>query len=433
MTTELAIRKQQIAFPTVAIIRKGGPKQQRTNKNGQTYETVGKDLEQLFRVVFEPGMERYEKRFLEIYGTLNPTTINAMLPFNDLSACYEISSEAYQAGMLVFKAVNGQILVHRNPENGEYLVRNGEAISPDAKLDYDPYEMPNLTYTAHNGTTKVLPIKANTRVKLFIPEMEDFVWFLLKSNSYYDSLNIMNNIAAVQAVAESATGGRVAGVRINVFRARQSILWNSPQGPRRIEKWLLNVKIDPSWVKQMVTRMSESTLGAGTQVQELLAPPSNAPDPEEDQDTSEIEQDQDPDEDEPIDGVVTVIDENPAPEKPATRRPYPPEVLYSKLSEHANTYVQVKASDKQRKLLMVLLAEYFGGDEQKRHAVQNYLFGNLSSNDFSDAQVLAALDWLKPEKNSDGSGNFVISKLAKEELASVLIEALRAQGLIALF
>jgi len=429
-TNEITIRKQQIAFPTVAIIRKGGPKQQRT-KNGKTYETVGKDLDQHFRVVFEPGMETYQERFLKLYGTLTPTTINAMLPFNDLSACYEISAEAYQAGMLAFKAVNGQVIVHRDPTNGEYLVRNGEAKVDSANLIYDPYEMPNLSYVGHDGTTKVLPIKANTRVKLFIPEMEDFVWFLLKSNSYYDSLNIMNNIAAVQAVAESATGGRVAGVRINVFRALQSILWNSPQGPRRIDKWLLNVKIDPSWVKQMVSRMSASTLGAGTQVQELLAPPANAPDPDEDQDTSEVEND---DNEEPIEGeIINTDDQETAPALKEVTRPYSPEVLRTRLIEHVGTYSKSEATDKQRNLFKALFLEYFGGDENKRHAVQNYLFGNLSLNDFNDAEVLAALDWLKPEKNKDGSGNFIISDYARKELASVSTQALEVQGQKALF
>lgn len=416
MTTDL-IRKQQIAFPTVAIIRKGGPKQQH-NKNGKTYETVGKDLEQLFRVVFEPGMERYEKRFIEIYGTLTPTTINAMLPFNDLSACYEISSEAYQAGMLVFKAVNGKVLVHRDPKTGDYLVRNGQAISPDAKLDYDPYELSAITYTAHDGKAKSLPIKGNTRVKLFIPEMEDFVWFLLKSNSYYDSLNIMNNIAAVQAVAESATGGRVAGVRINVFRALQSILWNSPQGPRRIEKWLLNIKIDPSWVKQMVTRMSESTLGAGVQVQAQLAAPINAPDPEQDQDTSEIEN-------EPIEGEIVT-------EKPT--RPYTPQILKDNLVEHAHkAHDNKEASPAQRKLLIALLAEHFAGDDHRRHGVQQYIFGCTSLEDVTDSMVLAALDWLKPEKNPDGSGNYMISELSRQELSGIWYQAQEEQGQKALF
>ena len=170
MTLELQTRKNQIAFPVVANIRKGAPKGERR---------PGKDLEQRFRVVFEPGMEAYQKRFLELYGSLTPTTINAMLPFNDLSACYEISSEAYKAGMLVFKAVNGQVLVHRNPENGDYLVRNGAAQSQGVSTTYDPYAFRALTYTSHDGRQVTLPIKTQTRVKLFIPEMEDFVWFLL--------------------------------------------------------------------------------------------------------------------------------------------------------------------------------------------------------------------------------------------------------------
>lgn len=300
MSSQIITRKQQIAFPVVANIRKGEPK---------TANRPGRDLEQQFRVVFEPGMEQYQKRFLSLYRTLTPTMINAMLPFNDLSACYEISNEAYKAGMLVFKAINGRIIVHRNPENGEYLVRGGESVNGDHNLEYDPFEFRDLKYIGYDGQQKTLPIKTQTRVKLFLPEMEDFVWFQLKSNSYYDSLNIENNIAAVQMVADAATGGRVAGVKINVFRAQQSILWMSPQGPRRIMKWLLNIKIDPQWVKKMAVRMSEATLGAGTQVQELLTAPSSGPDPEQDQDTSDNENEQDP---EIIDGVARdVTDETP--------------------------------------------------------------------------------------------------------------------------
>ena len=337
-TTET--RKQQIAFPVVANIRKGGPKGERM---------PGRDLEQKFRVVFEPGMEQYQKRFLELYRTLTPTTINAMLPFNDLSACYEISNEAYKAGMLVFKAVNGQVLVHRNPENGEYLVRGGAAQLDGAVLQYDPYDFRSLNYTGHNGRQVTLPIKTQTRVKLFIPEMEDFVWFLLKSNSYYDSLNIENNIAAVQMVANAATGGRVAGVRINVFRAQQSILWNSPEGPSRIQKWLLNIKIDPSWVKEMALRMSEATLGAGTQVQAQLTAPESAPDPEMDDDTTD-------EENAPEDGVIDgeVRDVTDEVEPMTIERAFSMEnsegLKYGEISEHGLASMREKLEEAMAKL-----------------------------------------------------------------------------------
>jgi len=419
MTLELQTRKQQIAFPVVANIRKGAPKGERR---------PGKDLEQRFRVVFEPGMEAYQKRFLELYGSLTPTTINAMLPFNDLSACYEISNEAYKAGMLVFKAVNGQVLVHRNPENGDYLVRDGAAQGQGVSTTYDPYAFRALTYTSHDGRQVTLPIKTQTRVKLFIPEMEDFVWFLLKSTSYYDSLNIQNNIAAVQMVADAATGGRVAGVRINVFRAQQSILWNSPEGPRRIDKWLLNIKIDPSWVKQMAIRMSEATLGAGTQVQAQIAAPDYAPDPDQDQD-----QDFD-DEDEILDGVVTNIPEQ-EPTAAAAKldlktRPYDPATLRQALAAKAKSIGAYNPSDKQRNLLAALLSEFYQDDE-KRHTAQYFLFGKESTKDIDGALIKAALDWLKPQK--DAGGAYVVNPQSKTELSHVLAAAYQAEGQADLF
>jgi len=191
--------------------------------------------------------------------------------------------------------------VHRDPETSEYLVRDGEAQKPGVEIEYDPFEKTTIDYVGHDGSQKSLPIKTQTRLKLFIPEMRDFVWFLLKTTSYYDSLNIQNNMQAVQAVASAATGGNVSGVRINVFRAQQNILWNSPNGPRRIKKWLVQVKVDPDWVEKMIVRMSTNTLNAGMQVQQLSAPES-APDPEVDHDESD---------DSIIDGVVTDIEEDP--------------------------------------------------------------------------------------------------------------------------
>lgn len=435
--SELAIptRKQQIEFPTVANIRKGGPKEKRT-KDGREYETVGKDLNDRFRVVFEPGMEYYAKRFREIYKTYEPKIINAMMPFAEIGECYEVSNEAYQAGMLVFKAVNGRVIVHRDPTTSEYLVRGGEAMKPGVSLEYDPFEQSEITYKGHDGSTKSLPIKTQTRLKLFIPEMRELVWFLLKTTSYYDSLNIQNNMAAVQAVANSATGGNVAGVRINVFRAQQDILWNSDKGPRRIKKWLIQVKIDPDWVEKMIVRMSANTLNAGSvaAIHELPAPMS-APNPEQDISDDENEQE----EQDFIDAEYIDAEEDQAEpadlptEKISDKRPYSPSILKIKLTERAKGHEGKGASPAQRKLVVALLAEYFAGDDDKRHATQEYLFGALSLNETTDAQILAALDWLEPEKNPDQSGTYLISDMAREELSSVWSQALTAKGQEVLF
>ena len=428
MTNQMAIstRKQQIDFPTVAIIRKGAPKQPKM---------PGKDLNEKFRVVFEPGMETYAKKFHEIYETYQPEVINAMLPFADIEQCYEVSNEAYQAGMLVFKAINGRVIVHRDPETSEYLVRGGEAQKDGVSLEYDPFEQTTINYTGHDGSQKSLPIKTQTRLKLFIPEMGDFVWFLLKTTSYYDSLNIQNNLAAVQAVAQAATGGSVAGVRINVFRAQQDILWNSPNGPRRIKKWLVQVKVDPDWVQKMIVRMSTNTLNAGTEVQQLTAPMS-APDPDSDQDIS----DQDEQEGDVIDGEVREVESEASDQPEQTiigttpvehKRPYSPSVLKIKLTERAKEHEGKPATPKQRKSVVILFNEYFAGDDDKRHTVQEYLFGGKSLNEATDAQILAALDWMEPKP--DTGGKYLMSEIAETELSSVYPEALKVGQQAAFF
>ena len=424
-------RKQQIDFPTVAIIRKGAKKQP---------DRPGKDLESVFRVVFEPGMEAYAKKFKEIYGDFQPEVINAMLPFAEIGDCYEVSNEAYQAGMLVFKAVNGRVIVHRDPETSEYLVRNGEAQKTGVNLEFDPFEQTAITYKGHDGTQKRLPIKTQTRLKLFIPEMEDLVWFLLKTTSYYDSLNISGNMAAVQAVAESATGGSVAGVRINVFRAQQDILWNSKDGPRRIKKWLVHVKVDPDWVKKMIVRMSANTLNAGTQVQGQLQAPDSGPDPELDADTSEDQQDGDQN---VIEGVIVESNKQAhvsteeavqAIEEVAVTgsRPYSPVILKLRLQERTKAHEGEEATDHDRKVIVMLLAERFGGNDDKRHTVQEYLFGSKSLTDATDAQILAAQDWMHPQQNPDTNEYFMTDD-ASVECGKVLDQALIEQGQKALF
>jgi len=46
-----------------------------------------------------------------------------------------------------------------------------------------------------------------------------------------------------------------------------------------------------------------------------------------------------------------------------------------------------------------------------------------------DSRLLAAmLDWLKPEKSPDGSGMYVISKVALQELAAVVKFVTEANG-----
>jgi hypothetical protein len=98
-------------------------------------------------------------------------------------------------------------------------------------------------------------------------------------------------------------------------------------------------------------------------------------------------------------------------------RPMSPEVLKEALqikSAKANP-----ATEKQINLTRVLLLEHFADREDERHQAQEYLTGHKSFKDIEPTMISAILDWMKPEKATDGSGAYVLGKDAKIELTMV--------------
>ncbi len=105
-------------------------------------------------------------------------------------------------------------------------------------------------------------------------------------------------------------------------------------------------------------------------------------------------------------------------------RPYAPEALRSWLADLAQSYGDRQVNPKQRGLFVGQLSECFAPDpdhEDKRHAAIRWLFGVESSKDMSGAQVIAALEWLKPSKDSGGA--YLPDPVAAQEARAVLAEA----------
>lgn len=99
----------------------------------------------------------------------------------------------------------------------------------------------------------------------------------------------------------------------------------------------------------------------------------------------------------------------------ADGRPYTPEVLVQKLFVTADAVVP--ASPSQMGLTAMLLKNYCERDEDKRHAIQNYLVGNPSLKEADQKMVHAVLRWLNAEK--DSGGEYVIPDIVLLELKQV--------------
>lgn len=110
-------------------------------------------------------------------------------------------------------------------------------------------------------------------------------------------------------------------------------------------------------------------------------------------------------------------------------RPYSPEMLRQRLAEISSRHTGKEASQGQRNLLAMMLNKCFAGEndyDARRHAVQRYLFGVASLADVFDSLVLAALDWLKPTR--DSGGDYHPAPLAIKEVQAVYRQILVDEG-----
>jgi hypothetical protein len=254
--------RQSAAFPTVAILRKGGPKAVREGK-----EVFGPDLNDRFRVDWLPGVDTATKElFLGIYQTDQPHSLRAMIAFPSVWQSWSTTNEAYWGSTRFAQADNERYLSLYNPFTWEALIMRGEPFKP-----FIPGEM--LTFADKQGQPKAFKLRPTTRFDLFLPELVGcFVTFQIKTKSAGDLTNLRRNLAAIQSAAE-ALGQRTgaAGIPIVVSRREDTVQWHKAPGQTvPVKKWLIDVRPDPAskWAQTFAERLGALALAMPLTVEE---------------------------------------------------------------------------------------------------------------------------------------------------------------------
>jgi len=247
--------KQQAAFPEVGQIRKGSAK----IKNAQGNMVVGKDLGRKFRVVFYegPGNKESAEKFAAAFGA-EPEAIKFVLPFNSVDRVFDCWYESYTAGRLIARADGERFIRLIDPQTGTILVENGE---PYTK--FDP-KQPVAVYTTANGKEVKLFAKPISRVKIFVPALERWVYMTVHSSSIYDAIHLTEQFAAISELAAVVNKGSIAGIPLVLSRRMTAITWVDSNGTaKRVEKGLLNIEIAPSYFAHALAQLGNSALSSG--------------------------------------------------------------------------------------------------------------------------------------------------------------------------
>jgi hypothetical protein len=94
------------------------------------------------------------------------------------------------------------------------------------------------------------------RLQVLIPELRRLVYFVVKTGSWNDCINISRQLGALEVV-QQLRGKHVAGVPLILSRVQDEISTPSGEGGARArrKKWLISIEPDPDWVSEHIAQI----------------------------------------------------------------------------------------------------------------------------------------------------------------------------------
>lgn len=233
-------------LPRIAKLRKGAPKEQRTRKDGSTYEVVGKDLDYL-RPVFDPEYEHLKSKFTALYGK-NPNNMTAFLNADSVVEAFDFWKEEWTATTMLTRCDGMNKHVWFNQKNGRYQTSK---VLCDVKCG----------------------CKAVGRLNLILPDftMETGVlgYFTIETHSEEDIRTLYARITSIWA-----TFGKLRGVPLVMYRVPRKLSvpeigQDKERTGKRMNKTMhmLDIRVSPEYTKQHLLAAITSERG------QLPAPP----------------------------------------------------------------------------------------------------------------------------------------------------------------
>lgn len=408
------------SFKEIGRIRLGSPKQKKTNKSGQEYEIMGRDLDH-FRVTFRDDEQEALRRFVERYGD-KPTMINVRLAFPEVRAAWSAWYTCHLKGGMLGRADGRQWDYLRDYRSQQVLIRNGELTAlgreRGIKLEFDPEE-PVYFYHSRNKDEDV-PVyaKPEGRLSVVLPELGVMAYLTMITHGKNHIHNIDGQLAGISVKARDL-GISLTQIPLILSRRPEQISKPLEDGRVYDESWLVNLEIHPDFAGAALRYLD----AAAARTLSLAAPSSAAPVPalgpgnwEEDGDEEEL-----PEEGEIVGGGQieggTEMKEEPKPE-----RPYSPQTLKSRFEEAVKKSSN-GASESDRKVVASVLDAVFDGEKTKRYEMTKWLCGESSTKKLSGAQIKALMRWLEIASFGDMPSPHAIT-----EARQALDEALKAAG-----
>jgi hypothetical protein len=364
-------------WPRLGTLRKGAA------SNG----SVGADLKEHLR--FDGADATIQQQWAHVFGGELVTSLEIMLPYAELDACWQAWREEWSASGLQARC-----------DGEEHVLWRGT----DGIIRHEAKPCPALT----GGKCDAKP---TGRLEFTVPAFARMGTITLTTTSIHDIKAIDGSLKALLAVA-----GDLRRVPLQLSRHARMISVPRGGGKRsRMEKWLIHLEASPEWVGAQLSSQQQAALAMNDQQPMLEAPEidEGGDDGEPpklliDGGASELASDDPPASDHAGDSATQETKTDPS------ARPWAADTAQAMLNKKAD-YLADKmpgeiSTAKQRQGIAIRCKELFGdsvGYCKPRMVLA--AFGCDSTKNLSECQAAALLGWLNSGENVQDEAGWLVA------------------------
>jgi hypothetical protein len=192
----------------------------------------------------------------EALGTSEPTELKIYFPFDSIDLVFPAFMQFWQASSLVCRGDGEQIIYAIDPQTGKAKVRDGLALYDftEGGKNYSTGEFMACPGTDRNLYPKCAHCKPNAMLIVLLRDVPRLAYYQIATTSIHNIIDLTKQLTNIRDTLTNIIGvPKLTGVPFILKRIKRKIsVPKGENGRQRVEKYFLELEIDPDWVLKML-------------------------------------------------------------------------------------------------------------------------------------------------------------------------------------
>lgn len=189
-------------------------------------------------------------------GNPKPKELRIYFPFNEIDQVFPAYHQHWVASSLVCRGDGEHILYAINPQSGETIIRDGQALADfstkEGEFKKGQYMLcPGMD---HDTYSRCQHCKPNAILIVLLRDVPRLAYYQIATASIHNIISLTEQLTYIKQ-----TIGRLQGVKfiLKLQPQKISVPKSGGNGRMRTEKYLLSLEVNPEWAQQLMDTQSQ--------------------------------------------------------------------------------------------------------------------------------------------------------------------------------